>query len=138
MKLKLKPTKCVTMSISSGKPIINNFHLGTDAIGTFESTSHKFLGSSISLRGKQKETFDTVKAHFLHRLERIDNTLLRGEFKCKMYGQYLLGASHFTLTVHSLTKSDIDNLDSICHRYIKNSVGSPGVEIRTLFIVTNS
>jgi len=111
------------MSISSGKPTINNFHLGTDAIGTLESTSHKFLGSSITLRGKQKDTFNTVKAHFLERLERIDNTLLRGEFKCKIYGQYLLGASRFTLTVHSLTKSDIENLDSICHKYIKKWCG---------------
>ena len=123
MKLKLKPSKCVTMSITSGKPIINNFFLGPERIGTLECSTHKFLGSTITFSGKQNEIFEVVKTHFVTRLERIDKTLIRGEFKCKIYKDYLLSASRFILTIHNLTKTNITCLEALCHKYLKSWSG---------------
>jgi len=123
MKLKLKPIKCVSLSIASGKPVLNNFFLGNERIQTLESNNHKFLGSTITFKGRQKDIYNTVKSHFQTRLERIDQSLIRGEYKCKIYKNYLLSASRFLLTVHSLTKSDLINLDALAHGYIKRWCG---------------
>ena len=128
MKLKLKPTKCISMSISSGKPVVNTFSLGGDNIATLENSNHKFLGSTLTFHGKQTEIYDVIKTHFLTRLERINSTQIRGEYKCKIYANYLLSASRFLLTIHTLTKTDLLNLDALCHKYVKQwcNISHPG------------
>jgi hypothetical protein len=70
MSLKLKPVKCKSLSIVSGKstPII--FKLGDNEVNSIKDDPHKFLGSYLSFSCKQEEVFDHVKNHICTRLER--------------------------------------------------------------------
>ncbi len=124
MKLKLKPVKCKSFSIVSGKSTPISFTLDGIAMDTIEKEPHKFLGSQIT-SGKQEETYQHVHKHFLSRLEKIDALLLRGEYKVRILKDYLLPACRFILTVHELTSTNIDKLDALVNRHIKKWIGMP-------------
>ena len=85
-----------------------------------ENDPHKFLGSHLSFSGKQEDTFDYVKDHLCTRLERIDKLLVRGEYKVKIYKNYLLPSCRFILTVQNVTKTNLLALDSTVHRNVKS------------------
>ena len=123
MNLKLKPVKCKSLSIVSGKPTPIEFKLGENNVSSIKDDPHKFLGSHLSFSGKQQDVFDHVKDHFCTRLERIDKLLVRGEYKVKIYKNYLLPSCRFILTVHDLTKTHLHALDSIVHKYLKSWSG---------------
>ena len=97
--------------------------LGDTSIDTLEKDSHKFLGSTITFSGKTNETFELIRDYLSTRLSRIDNMLIRNEYKLKIYTKYLLPSSRFLLTVHDLCKSHLDKLDELCHRYLKKWAG---------------
>ncbi len=120
MGLKLKPSKCRTFSIVSGKPTAVSFALGESLLETIENDPHKFLGHNITFNGKQSETFAYIQNYFSERLERIDSLLIRGEYKIEIYKKYLLPASRFLLTVHEISKTSLTKLDSLSHRYLKS------------------
>ena len=125
MGLKLKPSKCKSLSLVSGQPQSINFQMGDDILETLEEQPHKFLGSTITFCNKQSEIYQIVLEHFETRLKRIDNLLIRNEYKIKMYIDYLLPASKFILTVHNLTSTSLNKLDSVVTRYLKNWIGLP-------------
>ena len=125
MNLKLKPIKCKSMSIVSGKPKSVGFILSGNDVNSIENDPHKFLGSHLCFSGKQGEVFGSVRDHFVTRLDRIDNLLVRGEFKLKVYKNYLLPSCRFLLTVHDITKTHLLALDSTVHRYLKKWIGLP-------------
>ena len=52
--------------------------------------------------GKQEGVFHHVKTHICTRLDRIDELLVRGEYKAKIYQNYLLPSCRFILTVHDI------------------------------------
>ena len=54
MGLKLKPPKCVSISIISGKPTPVNFEINNSPINTLQSASYKFLGSHLTFQNKVK------------------------------------------------------------------------------------
>lgn len=123
MNLKLKPSKCRSLSISSGKSSAVSFYIENDVISTLDQEPHKFLGSTITFSGKQKDVLSTVKDHFAIKLKLIDDLLVRGEYKIKMYRDYLQPACRFLLTVHELTISSLKSLDALCNRYLKKWSG---------------
>ena len=113
MGLKLKPSKCKSLSIVSGQPQSIDFHLGEDILETLEKEPHKFLGSFITFKNKQSEILQLVLEHFETRLKRIDELLVRNEFKVKIYSDYVLPASRFVLTVHNLSPTSLKKIDAV-------------------------
>ena len=100
------------------------FKLGDNNGNSIENDPHKFLGSHLSFSGKQGDIFDYMKDHLCTHLERIDKLLVRGEYKVKIYKNYLLpSACRFILMVHDVTKTNLLALDSIVHRYVKSWSG---------------
>ena len=89
MGLKLKASKCKSLSIVSGKPQVIDFSLGDDILETLDKENHKFLGSTITFSNKQSDIYEVVLDYFQTRLERIDNLLIRDEYKVKLYDKYL-------------------------------------------------
>ncbi len=79
------------------------FTLDNIDMETIQSNPHKFLGSQITFSGKQSEIYSQVSNHILIRLERIDSLQVSGEYKARIYKNYLLPANRFILTVHELT-----------------------------------
>ncbi len=110
MKLKFKPIKCKLFSIINGKPTPMIFTLDNIDMETIQSNPHKFLGPQITFPGKQSEICNHVSNHILTRLERIDSLQVRGEYRARIYKNYLLPPCRFILTVHELTNANIDKL----------------------------
>lgn len=133
MGLKLKPSKCRTFSIVSGKPTPVIFSMDKSPLETIEKDPHKFLGHNITFNGKQSETFTYIEQYFSERLERIDQILVRGEYKIEIYKKYLLPASRFLLTVHEISKTNLTKLDSLSHRYLKSWAGLPQCAATEIF-----
>ena len=132
MGLKLKPSKCKSLSIVGGKPQSVMFNLADDVLDTLENEPHKFLGSTLTFQNKQSDIYDIVHEHFETRLQRIDDLLIRNEFKIRIYKDYLLPSSKFTLTVHSLSQTSLKKLDDLTTRYLKRWVDLPQSATRAI------
>ncbi len=92
---------------------------------TIQFNPHKFPGSQITFSRKQSEIYSHVSNHILTRLERIDSIQVRGEYKARIYKNYLLPACRFILTVHELANSNVDKLEAKCTKFLKSWVGLP-------------
>ncbi len=119
MGLKLKPSKCVSLSICSGKPTPVYYKIGDDEVVTLKEGPHKFLGSNLTFSGNQSDIFQLVHGYFETRLKRIDDLYIREEYKVKMFRDYVIPSSRFMLTVHEVTSTNLDKLDSLCNRFLK-------------------
>ena len=125
MGLKLKPCKCVSFSITSGKPTPVYFKIGEHEIITLQEGPHKFLGSRLTFNGKQSDIYNLVYEYFDTRLHWINDLLVRDEYKLKMFRDYVLPSSRFLLTVHEITYTNLDKLDALCNRFLKKWMHMP-------------
>ena len=125
MGLKLKPSKCCSLSVCGGVPKEIKYSIGSEVIRSIKDKPHKFLGSQICYSGKTAEVFDHVHAEILLKLKRIDELLIRPEYKAAIYSRYLLNSIRFLLTVHTLNKTHLDKLDVLTGKYLKNWLGIP-------------
>ena len=125
MGLTLKPSKCKSLSIVCGsfKPI--TFKLGDTDIESINESSHKYLGALITKFGKPSEVFSATHAILKQRLENIDHTLVRDEYKFAIYVRYLLPSLRYHLTVHEINGSDLPKLDALCNSFLKKWLKIP-------------
>ena len=66
-----------------------------------------------------------LKEKITKKLVNLDKTLVRGEYKLAVYTRYLLPSLRYHLTVHTVHKSHLDELDFIAQRYLKKWLGIP-------------
>ena len=125
MGLKLKPSKCCSLSVSGGAPKEIKFSIGNDSIRSLKDKPHKFLGSHSCFSGKTTEVFEFVQGEILLKLNRIDELLIRQEYKVAIYSRYFLNSIRFLLTVHTLNKTHLDKLDIMTGKYLKKWMGIP-------------
>ena len=90
MNLCLEPTKCKSISISSGSSKVQEFKLSNQTVGSIIDAPEKFLGSQITFHGKQSDTFDYIHKGILDSLQNIEKGLIRDEYKLRVYSEYLL------------------------------------------------
>ena len=107
MGMKLKPSKCRSVSVSGGKASDIPFYIGDYRIPSIKDEEQKFLGKVLFFSGKQDDTLTLIHDTFMEGLERINKSLVRNEFKLWMYSNYLLPSKRFLLTVHSLTSTSL-------------------------------
>ena len=58
-------------------------------------------------------------------LEKIDSSLIRDEYKLKVFSQYLLPAIRYKLTVHEITETNLVKMDALGDRYMKKWLHLP-------------
>ena len=106
MGLILKPSKCRSLSITSGKPTNNTFTLrdpNSDNLihlKTLEDDPFRFLGSTITFKNTAAENYDILDEMLNKKLENLDKCLIRGEYKIAIYSRYLLPSLRFHMSVH--------------------------------------
>ena len=101
MNLTFKPVKCKTLSIRSGRPDNCTFAIGDDVVKSLQEAPKKFLGSTITFRGKTKEAFDGVSEKLTCFIQNIDSSQIRKEYKLlRVYIEYAVPSLRFMLTVH--------------------------------------
>ena len=131
MGLTFKPSKCRTLSLVKGKPTPVSFTL-TDPISgeevklkTLESDPHKFLGCIMTFNNSPEDHLKFLKEKLTSKLENIDNTKVRAEFKVAVYTRYALPSLRYHLTVHSLNKCHLEELDLLAKKFLKKWLGLP-------------
>ena len=125
MGLRLKPVKCRSFSISTGKPEKVAFNLGDQLIPSIADEDQVYLGAKIFFSGKETEVLSHVQGKLQSKLDNLDQTSIRNEYKLAIYTRYLLPAQRFILTVHDLTLTSVKTLDVMCNQYIKKWAGLP-------------
>ena len=125
MGMKLKPSKCRSFSLTAGKPSAVPFHIGDSDVPSIRDEEQKFLGKLLFFHGKPEETFNLVKDIFVEGIANIDKAMVRDEYKLWIYSKYFLPSKRFLLTVHTLTKTQLQALDTLTDKAIKRWVGLP-------------
>ena len=126
MGLKLKPRKCRSLSIKAGKSEEVAFFLGDDEIlSILRDKYHKFLGGIYTFHYSASSVATVIKEKMSDQLKNLDLTLIRNEYKVRVYSEYFLGACRFILSIHDLTRSQIADLESLTHSYLKRWLGLP-------------
>ena len=129
MGLVIKPTKCSSLSIQSGKSSDIVFHLteesGKIEIGLVKNKPQKFLGSNVTSLNKPSDMFEFLLKMLEKKLQNIDKCSLRGENKLKIYSNYALISMRYHLSVHDVHKTHLEKLDSIAKKYLKKGLNIP-------------
>ena len=126
MGLVIKPSKCSSLSIQSGKSSDIVFHLTEESekipIGLVRNKPQKFLGSMVTALNKPSDMFEFLLEKLETKLKNIDNCSLRGEHKLKIYSNYALTSMRYHLSVHDVHKTNLDKLDPGCKEIFEKMV----------------
>ena len=125
MGLKIKPSKCRSFSLKSGSPSKIYFKIEENVIPSIADEEQKFLGRLLFFSGKSEECFKYLKETITTKLDNLDSTAIRSEFKLEIYKMYILPSIRFLLTVHDLPKTHLEKLDTHCDQYLKKWAGLP-------------
>ena len=125
MGLTLKPVKCKSISIRSGRSDDCTFAIGDVVLKSLKDAPEKFLGSNITYKGKSKDIHEIVKNKLEGMMENIKKCCIRDEFKLKIYTQYATPSMRYMLTVHELTDTQLEKLDHFHTNAIKGLLGLP-------------
>ena len=110
MNLTLKPVKCKS-SMCSGKPKAIEFSSGDNKLKSIQDAPEKFLGVLITLYNKTSDHFEVVKSKLNFMIENINVSLLRNEFKLRVYNEYSVPSIRHLLMTHELTDTQLNSLD---------------------------
>ena len=125
MGMKLKPSKCRSLSLCSGKATDTPFFIGDHRIPSIKDEEQKFLGRLLFFSGKSEDTFNLIHDTLNEALGRIEASLVRAEYKLWMLKHYLLPSKRFLLTVHTLPSTHLKKLDTFVDKFTKKWAGLP-------------
>ncbi|KAI8498171.1 hypothetical protein Bbelb_241150 [Branchiostoma belcheri] len=127
--LYLKPKKCKTLSICGGSAKDVAFCIGSHPMDNIIKTPFKFLGGYVTARGSAGQVADILRESIIGSKEKngiimnIDESPIRGEYKCEIYRVYVQGAIKYLLSVHDTTRSHLQKLSSSVTQYLKKWAG---------------
>ena len=119
MNFTLKPVKCKSLSICSGKLRAIEFSIGDNKLKSVQDAPVKFLGVLITLYNKTSDHFEVVKSKLNSMIENINVSLIRNEFKLRVYNEYSVPSIRYLLMTHELTDTQLNNLDQIHTNAVK-------------------
>ena len=129
MGLVIKPSKCRSLTIQKGKVENVHFNLkdidneGQVNIATVEEKPMKFLGSEVTSENTPAAMFASLFSKLKSKLENINKSTLRGEYKVNIYSRYSLPSMRFYLSVHQMHWTHMTELDNLAKKYLKNWLG---------------
>ena len=125
MGMLLKPSKCRSFSIRSGKPIVKHFLIEDKVVPSISEEEQKFLGRVLFFEGKSQDCHELLSQNIQEKMNNLDETAVRPEFKLEIYKIYILPSIRFLLTVHDLPHTYLLKLDSMANKYLKRWAGLP-------------
>ena len=129
MGLVIKPKKCRSLSILKGKTVNITFNLKDEALGQnvdIDSVIEKplkFLGSEVCGVNTPSAMFASLFEKLKEKLENIEKSTLRGEYKVKIYSRYAIPSLRFYFSVHQIHQGHEDKLDTLARSYLKKWLG---------------
>ena len=127
MGMMLKPSKCRSFSLKGGRPSKEIFNINEHPVPSIADEEQKFLGRVLFYSGKSEECFELLKKNIIERLENLEKTAIRPEFKLQIYQIYILPSIRFLLTVHDLPISHLSKLDTMADQFLKKWAGLKNV-----------
>eukprot|EP00058_Branchiostoma_floridae_P000941 XP_002586429.1 hypothetical protein BRAFLDRAFT_131819 [Branchiostoma floridae] len=106
-----------------------SFCIGNHPLDNINTTPFKFLGGYVSASGSSGPVADILRESIIGSDEKngiimnIDASPIRGEYKCEIYRTYVQGAIRFLLSVHDVTLSHLQKLNSSVTQYLKKWAG---------------
>ena len=125
MGMRLKPSKCRSYSVCSGKSKDVPFYIGEKRLPSIKDEDQKFLGKLLFFSNKSTETFKLLESTLKEGMELIDSSSVRNEYKLWIYKEYLLPSKRFLMTVHTLTSTQLSKLNTLTDKFIKSWAGLP-------------
>ena len=124
-RLKLKPSKCRSISIIKGKLSESRFYIGEEPIPTVAEKPIKSLGRWYDSTLKDGDQVNQIRQYTIDALKTIEKSLLPGKLKlwCLQYG--LLPRLQWPLTVYEIPLSKVEKLESIVGSFVKRWLGLP-------------
>jgi hypothetical protein len=134
MGLVFKPSKCRVYSVCSGKPSPVNFSLldysnpktpVKTQLKTLVDNPHKFLGQIITHKNSSDDHFQFMKSILQSKLENLDKSGVRNEFKMKTYERYLISSLRYHFSIHNIHQTQLNQLDMMANKHLKKWAGIP-------------
>ena len=120
MNLTLNTVKCKSLSICSGKSKAIEFSIGDNKLKSVQDAPEKFLGVLITLYDKTSDHFEVVKSKLNSMIENINVSLIRNEFKLRVYNEYSVPSIRYLPMTHELTDTQLNSLDQIHTNAVKS------------------
>ena len=92
---------------------------------TLEDDPHKFLGTTVSFHNNPKDHLIVLREKLSSKLNNLDKTLVRPEYKLAVYTRYVLPSLRYHLTVHTVHKTHLDELDLLAQSFLKRWLTIP-------------
>ena len=128
----LKSSKCRSLSICSGQVQDVTFVIKDYSndelkvpIETVHNRPHKFLGSQITYSNTPQEYFKHFQEVLKTKLENIEESKVRGEYKLSIYERYALPSMRFHFSIHDMHQSHLEKLDMLSQTYLKKWLNYP-------------
>ena len=87
---------------------------------------------------KTSEVYQIIHDKVCKALENIDNSLVRDEYKVRVFVEYTLPSLRYILTVHSLTDTQLHSLDAVQTKFLKTWLKLPQNGATPAIIYSNS
>ena len=92
-------------------------------VPSISKEEQKFLGRVQFFEGKSRQTYEYLGKSIKEKLENLDQTAIRSEYKLEIYQMYILPSIRFLLTVHDLPTTHLLQLDTFSDQYLKRWAG---------------
>ena len=126
--MKIKPSKCRSISIVKGKLTHLRFHIGEEPIPTVSKKPVKSLGRWYDASLKDKDQVDQLRKEVASGLASIDRTLLPGKLKLWSMQYGLLPRLMWPLTLYEVPLSKVEKLERLVSSYARKWLGLGLVE----------
>ena len=95
----------------------------------------KFLGSEVTSENTQSAMFALINKKLNEKLENIDKSSLRGEYKLNIYTRFALPSMRYYFSVHQLHQTHMNQLDNSVKKYVKKwlDIQTRGVSDAAIF-----
>ena len=88
--MKIKPSKCRSFTISGGKPSVVHYSVEGYQIPSISEEEQKFLGRVLFFEGKSQQTYELLEKTIKEKLDNLEQTAIRPEYKLEVYQMYIL------------------------------------------------
>ncbi len=124
-RMKLKPSKCRSISIVKGQVTDQRFHVGGTPVPTVSEMPVKSLGRWYDAKLKDTEQFEHLKNDTSMYMERINKTLLPGKLKLWCFQFGILPKLLWPLTVYEIPITKVEKLERLISIQLKQWLGIP-------------
>ncbi|XP_062888558.1 uncharacterized protein LOC134337458 [Mobula hypostoma] len=123
VRMKIKPSKCRSISIVKGQVTDKRFHIDGTPVPTVSEMPVKSLGQWYDAKLKDTEQFKQLKKDTITYIARINKTWLPGKLKLWCFQFGILPRLMWPLTVYEIPISKVEKLERMISTHVEQWLG---------------